>query len=53
MHVIELGIPGHGGFKGSLFVNTQWFDTNSYEPAHQLMPIIATIMHMLENMFVR
>jgi hypothetical protein len=53
IHVMELGLPGHGNFKDSLFVGTQWFDTNSYESAHQLMPIVTTTIHLLEDMFSR
>ena len=53
IHVMELGLPGHGEFKDSLFVGTQCFDTNSYEFAHQLLPIVATTIHLLEDMFSR
>ncbi|KAE8454384.1 hypothetical protein EG329_000006 [Mollisiaceae sp. DMI_Dod_QoI] len=53
IHIIELGLPGHGRWNEGIFVNTQWADTNSYEAAHQLMPIVATTIRILENMFVR
>lgn len=50
---MELGLPGHGEVKDSLFIGTQWFDTTSYESAHQLMPTVATTIHLLEDMFSR
>jgi hypothetical protein len=53
IHLIELELPGQGRFDKTYHVNSQWIDANSYEGTHQLMPIVATTIRILENMFVR
>lgn len=54
VHIIELGIPGHGSLnEDKLFLNAQWWETNCYSSAHQLMPTLSTTIHILENMFAR
>jgi hypothetical protein len=53
VHVIELGIPGHGQRIGVRTLKSQWYDTNSYLTAAHVMPTIATTICILENMFFR
>ncbi|KAF3100611.1 hypothetical protein TWF706_006164 [Orbilia oligospora] len=51
IHVIELGIPGHGGvFDGAPTRRAQWLDTNAYESGHQLMPSVVSIVRIIESM---
>ncbi|KAF3287525.1 hypothetical protein TWF970_007245 [Orbilia oligospora] len=51
IHVIELGIPGHGGtFDGAPTRRVQWLDTNAYESGHQLMPSVVSTVRIIESM---
>ncbi|KAF3910236.1 hypothetical protein ABW21_db0203658 [Orbilia brochopaga] len=49
-HVMELGLPGHGTLDEKMLRNQQWFDTNSYHAACQMMPIIVGTASLIESM---
>ncbi|KAF3931071.1 hypothetical protein ABW20_dc0105896 [Dactylellina cionopaga] len=51
--VIELGLVGHGELKEGIYSNVQWSDTNSIHGAHQLMPTIAAMVGLTEDMVTR
>ncbi|KAF3930356.1 hypothetical protein ABW20_dc0104126 [Dactylellina cionopaga] len=54
IHVMELGIPGHGGiFDRTLLRRVQWLDTHSYESAVQLMPCVVGVVGIIEGMVSR
>ncbi|KAK6355603.1 hypothetical protein TWF696_004702 [Orbilia brochopaga] len=50
--IMELGLVGHGELRGQNLFNVQWTDTNAYAGAHELMPTIATMVGMTEDLAI-